>query len=306
MLTSKVLTEIYTPVYDLMLLQTFAEYDQVHGKIFTVVDDKTSEYKVDGVSGFGEWEDATEAEDGQYEDPVLGYAKTYTPDKKRKRFSVSFEAVDRDEYAILSKEKEAKAIGRGARARVERDSASVLYNGFGTTGPDGVYLFSASHPKNRQETGTLYDNLLSGAFSHDNLEAAEIEISNNLKDPKGIPIPTTKNPVLAYPPALRGVVARVLSDRANERPGTANRDINRFAGMYDPVEWRFLAADMGGSATAWYVIYKELEKLRLVWQVRPQFRSWIDEAKELYNFSGRMIYDEGYDDWRGLFGSTGL
>ena len=58
------------------------------------------------------------------------------------------------------------------RAKIELDGAQRLYNGFGTdnTAPDGQYLWDSDHPKNREETGTTYDNLLTGAFSHDNLE----------------------------------------------------------------------------------------------------------------------------------------
>jgi len=50
--------------------------------VFDQIDDKTKEYKFDGISGLGEWVDATEGSSGGYEDPVLGYAKTLTQDKK--------------------------------------------------------------------------------------------------------------------------------------------------------------------------------------------------------------------------------
>lgn len=296
---------LYTPIYDVYLLQDFKEEAQINQKVFTMTEDKTKEFKVNGMSALGVWEDANELEGGQYEDPVSGYPKTYTPTKKRKRLEVSFEAVDQDEYAILSREKDARALGRGGRARIEQDTSGVLYNGFTTAGADGDYLWGDSHPKNSEETGTTYDNLLSGAFSHDNLEAAESQISQYFKDPKGIPIAIMENALLLYPPALRGAVQRVLSDRALERPGTANRDINIYAGKYTPIEWRFLAADMGGSDTAWYIIFPEMGMLRVVWQVRPHFTSWVDYDLEAYVFSGRMLYAVGADDWRCGFASTG-
>jgi len=298
--------ELYTPIYDRFLLQTFNEVTQVHPQVFNVIDDKTKEWKFDGLSGLGEWVDATEASGGGQEDPVLGYVKTLTQSKKWKKLQVSYEAVDQDEYAILSKEKDAKAIGRGARARVERNAASILYDGFSTAGADGQYLWDSDHPKNREETGVTYDNLLSGALSHDNLETAETEIATNFLDPKGIPIEPSENPILLYPPALRGTVARLFSDRANEQPDTTLRNINRFAGQYRPVEWRYLMAGLGGSNTAWYIIYPELELLVLVWSARPHFTSWTDDDLELYNFKGRMLYDVGACDWRCGFGSTGV
>lgn len=306
MVTKAVLDTLYTPIYDRMLLQTYAEANQVHPQIFHAIEDKTSEYKTNGMSSLGEWVDADEAAGGGYEDPVKGYAKTLTQEKKIKAISISFEAVDQDEYALLGGLKKAETMGRGARMRVEKDTASQLYSGFATACPDGQYLFSDSHPKNREETGTTYDNLLSGAFSHDALEDAETQIMNNFFDPKGIPIETAGDPVLLYPPGIRGDVKRVLSDRALEQPDTNLRNINRFAGRYKPVEWRYLASIFGGSDTAWYILYPELELMIIVWSQHPHYFPWIDYEHELYNFKGRMIYDEGITDWRCGLGSTGL
>jgi Mu-like prophage major head subunit gpT len=197
-------------------------------------------------------------------------------------------------------------MGRGARAKVEKDLANFLNDGFATAGPDGQYLFDSDHPKNPEETGIMYDNLLSGAFSHDNLEAAETEITNNFIGPDGIPIMPDEDPILLYPPALRGAVQRVLSDRAAERPGTANRDINRFQGRYRPVEWRWLAAAFGGSDTAWFIIYPSMKMLKIIWSAKPHYNSWIDYEDEFYVFSGRMLYDFGATNWRFGFGSTGV
>ena len=306
MITKDVLDQLYTPIYDKFLLQTFKEDEQVNQKVFDQIDDKTKEYKFDGISGLGEWVDATEGSSGGYEDPVLGYAKTLTQAKRWKKLSISFEAVDQEEYALLGKLKDASAMGRGARMNVEKKTASILYDGFSTACPDGQYLFSNSHPKNREETGTTYDNLLSGAFSHDNLELAESQIADNFFDPKGIPIATSEKPIILYPPALRGAIMRVFSDRATERPGTTLREINRFAGMYEPIEWRYLSAALGGLDTAWYIIYPELKLLAVVWSAKPHFTSWIDEEDEFYNFKGRMLYDTGAFDWRAGLASTGV
>jgi len=306
MVTKDVLDQLYTPIYDKFLIQTFAENAQVHPKVFNSIDDKTSEYKFDGISGLGEWVDAEEGAGGGYEDPVLGYPKTLTQAKRWKKLQISFESVDQDEYALLSKLDGAKQMGRGGRMNVEKATSGILNDGFATACPDGQYLFSNSHPKNREETGTTYDNLLDGAFSHDNLELAETQITNNFFDPKGIPIEPSMSPILLYPPALRGAVARVLEDRAKEQPDTTLRNINRFAGQYTPVEWIYLSSKLGGSDTAWYIIYPELEMLAIVWSARPHFTSWIDEENEFYIFKGRMLYDCGAFDWRLGFASTGV
>lgn len=298
--------QLYTPIYDEFMLAEYKENTQKHQLLYETIEDKTKQYLVDDLGGLGYWESATEGSGGGYEDPVLGYAKTYTQAKYWKKFQVSFEAVDQDEYALLKKEGEAKSMGRGARGKVEKDTANRISNGFSVACPDGQFQFSNSHPKNVNETGTVYDNLMDGAFSHDNLEAAESQIEKNFIGSDGIPIAVSEDPILLYPPALRGAVARVLSERAMERPGVTTRDINRFAGKYQPVEWRYLAADMGGSDTAWFIIFPELKFLKIIWNAKPSFTSWIDEDNEFYKFKGRMLYAFGECNWRYGFGSTGL
>lgn len=298
--------QLYTPIYDEFMLGVFDEPTQVHPQIFKVIDDNTKQYLVDDLSGLGIWESASEGEGGGYEDLTLGYPKTYTQGKFWKKFQVSFEAVDHDEYALLKRESDAKEMGRGGRAKVEKDCANTISNMFTVAGPDGQYGFDTDHPKNRDETGSLYDNLLTGAFSHDNLELAETQIANNLFSMAGLPIEPPEDPIILHPPALRGAVQRVLSERADERPGTTNRDINRFAGMYRRVEWRYLAPWAGGSSTAWFIIFPSLGFFKIVWTARPHFTAWVDEDSEYYKFKGRMLYAQGYDNWRGSFGSTGV
>lgn len=303
--------ELYTPLYDEFMLMTFAEDKQVHPAIFQSIADSTKEYKTHGVSGLGEWEDADEAAGGGYENPVPGYLKTYTQSKKWKKLSISFEALDQDEYAILKKEDDVKAMGRGGRARVERNCAQVLYNGFATAGPDGQYLISNSHPQS-PGASTVYDNLFDGPLGHDNMELAEKQISDEWKDPKGLPIETAEKPILAFAPALKGLVSRLFGDRSDYRPEVGHEsessimEINRFRGQYTRVEWRYLSANMGGSDTAWYIIFKELDLLKIIWSAKPHFDSWINKDIETYNFKGRMLYDVGCSGWRALGGSTGL
>jgi hypothetical protein len=306
MTTRNSVAQLYTPIYDEFMLAEFKEESQVHGQVYETIEDKTKEYKVDDLSTLGIWESANEGAGGGYEDPVLGYPKTYTQAKYWKKFQVSFEAVDQDEYALLKKENEARSMGRGSRAKVESDTANYLYDGFATAAADGQYLWDSDHPKNSDETAITYSNLLSGAFSHDNLEAAETQITNNFIGPDGIPIMPTEDPVLLYPPALRGAVKRVLSERATEQPDTTMRNINRFAGRYKAIEWRWLAAAFGGSDTAWYIIYPELGFLKIVWSAKPHFTSWVDEDNEFYKFKGRMLYAFGASNWRCGFASTGV
>jgi hypothetical protein len=305
------LSELFTPIYDEFMLMGFAEEKQVGPQIFTIKDDATKDWKFDGLSGTGEWELATELSSGGYQDLVLGYPKTITPLKYWAKILVSFEASDQEEYAMLKgKVTGAKQIGKGGNVKVERLMAAQIYGGFTTAGPDGQYLYDTDHPKNREETGITYDNLLLGPLSHDNLELAEKKISDNLYDMKGLPIPIAENPILLYPPALKGKAERLLSDRAEYIPeiSAVNSEmaVNRFSGQYNPIMWRLLSAKEGGSDTAWYIIYKDAEALRGVYGRRPSFDNWIDKDIEAYVFKGSLMFASGPVFHNGLFASTGV
>ena len=55
---------LYTPIYDKFLLGTFAEYSQQCSAGFVAIEDQTSEYKVDDLSGLGSWSETEEGEAG--------------------------------------------------------------------------------------------------------------------------------------------------------------------------------------------------------------------------------------------------
>jgi len=306
-MTRNELLDMFTPIYDEFSMMAFDEPSMVHPKIFDVITDPTKDYKYNAISGLGAWDEVDEDSDEGLDHFVIGYEGSVTQVKYRKYFYVTYEVNDQMEYASLkSKIVRAEALGRGGRARAELQTASLLINGFTTAGADAQYLFDTDHPKNPEETGTTYDNLLTGAFSDDNLELAEAQISANYFDLDGMPIARPGKAILLHAPAIRGTVERVLSARALERPGTPNRDINVFAGKYMPIEWDYLGAALGGSDIAWYIIYPGMKMLKMIWSKKPGFASWLDNLKHRYYFDGWELFVPAATDWRLGFGSTGL
>lgn len=308
-MTRAELLDLFTPIYDRFTMTSYDSIETKHQLIFDVVVDPTKDFKTNVISGLGAWEQVDEDSSDGLDHFVIGYEDTITPLKYRKYFYVTYEADEQNEYASLkSNIARTGALGRGGQARLELMTAGLLINSFTTAGADGQYLCSNSHPKNPEETGTTYDNLLSGAFSHDALEAAEKQVSSELYDLDGLPMaPYAGKPVLVYSPALRGPVGRVLSERADERPGVTTRDINMYSGKYTPVEWDFLSAQLGGSDTAWFIVYPMLKNLILIKNnAKLNFASWLDELHQRYYFDAWLHGEVGSQDWRGLFGSTGL
>jgi hypothetical protein len=308
-MTRAELLDLFTPIYDEFAMMKFNEPPQAHLAAFDEIEDPTKDYITNNMSGLGAWEAVDEDSDTGLDHFIIGYEKTNTQQKYRKYFYVSYEVNEQMEYAELKKKiVNAQALGSGGRTAVLKATAAILYNGFNTSSnvPDGQYLWDTDHDKNPEETGTDYSNLLSGPFSHDNLELAEKQIADNYLDMDGDPITPAEIPLLLHAPALKGMVQRVLSDRALDRPGTNQRDINIYAGKYTPVESVYLGAAMGGSDTAWYIIYPSMKMLQLVFAQKPQFASWIDNLKQRYYFDGWEHFVCAIVDWRCGFASTGL
>jgi hypothetical protein len=307
-MTRTELLDLFTNVYDQFVVVGAQSFDAKHSRVFDVIVDPTKDWKYNAMSGLGMWDEVAEDSDTGLDHFIIGYEGTITPVKYRKYFYVTFEANDQMEYAALKSQSfKAEALGRGGMATIDKLCADILIDGFSTACADGQYLFSNSHPKNPEETGTTYDNLLSGAFSHDNLEAAEKQVSAEFFDMDGLPMAAyAGKPIIVHGSALRGPVKRVLSDRANEQPDTTTRNINVYAGKYDSLEWPMLDAAMGGSDTAWFIIYPALKNLKLVKNTaNPQYASWIENLNQRYYFDGYIHAQAEAVDWRGLFASTG-
>jgi len=312
-MTRAELLDLFTPIYDEFAMMAFAEHTQQHQRVADVIEDPTKDWKFNAMSGLGEWDEVSEDSDEGLDHFVIGYEGTVSQVKYRKYFYVTFAVNDQMEYADLkSKIVRAKALGRGGRGRVERLVAGKLYGGFSDSAisADEKNTFANDHPQNPEETGIEYDNLLSGAFSHDNLELAEKQISDNYFDLDGIPIMPAAKPILVYAPALKGQVERVMNERAEMRPGDLGtrtpQEINIYKGNYDYMDWIYLSAKMGGSDTAWYILYPTMQMLKLIWASKPRFASWIDNLRHRYYFDGWMWCVAAITDWRLGFASSGL
>lgn len=308
-MTRAELLDLFTPIYDEFTMIAAQSVSVIHPQVADVEIDPTKDWKFNAISGLGMWEEVDEDSDEGLDHFVIGYEGEVTPLKFRKYFYVTYETSNQMEYAALkSKIVKAEALGRGGPARLEKLVADTLINGFTVAGVDGQFVFSTSHPKNPEETSTTYDNLLDGAFSHDNLEAAEKQISKNFFDLDGLPmVQWAGKPIVVHGSSLRGPVNRVLGERAGDQPDTTLRNTNVYANKYEAVEWAWLDAALGGSDTAWFIIYTGLKNIKLIKNSAGlEFASWLDNLKHRFYFDGWLHAQAGIKDWRGLFASTGL
>lgn len=306
--------DLYTPIFDEVTLAVMEAAEPELEKVFDNRTDDSKQVDVSSVTGLGIWESVAEGVGITQEDPVQMYNESFVHDEFGKGFNVTFTALDDDEYAILKKVDNAKAMGVGAMERTETARGDLFNNAFTAAayaGADGVALCSSTHPKNPNEATTYYDNAITDVFSHAGLEAMETQIAANLRSPKGtiIRMPKTAYIVAGY--ALQGPIRRVISERAGERPGTPNRDINIYKkGGEGSIDYMPLISQYISSTTAWFIVFPEmggLGGLRFYWRTKPKYESYIDHTNRRYVFEGSMRYSLGWtgDGWRCVWGSTG-
>jgi len=179
----------------------------------------------------------------------------------------------------------------------EIQAASVLNNGFGTNGYDGVPLFSASHPL--LKVGGNQSNLLTVAadLAYDSVQAAMIQMENMVDD-NGMFRRITPD-MLIVSPTSRFIANEIL--KSSDRPDTANRATNTIQyaenGMPTPIIWPFLT-----SPKAWFLLSKQ-SGLVWYWRRKGYTDSWADDWSETAYVARRYRCSFGYFDYKGAFGT---
>lgn len=142
-----------------------------------------------------------------------------------------------------------------------------------TLGPcyDGLSLFNNAHIDPNAEYQTGQDNLFALALSYANYNTVRIAGSKFL-DSRGRSIGLNHS-LLIYPPDLRDEAAQILKNA--EKAGTANREVNAYAGISAGLE------APGGwlDTTAWFAVDPSMPVKPLNLQIRKnaELRIWDDE-----------------------------
>lgn len=156
---------------------------------------------------------------------------------------------------------------------------------------DGQYFFDTDHvdPHARYTTNQS-NNLTLGTLTFDNFNTAYVAALNFLDD-MGEPADIVPD-LLVVAPALKQAAAQICVN--SEKAGTANRDINPFAG-----EMQYLVSPYLDS-TAWILVASGFATKPIIFQMRQQPELEIVRKGEnnvsIYKFMAR--YNVGYGNWR--------
>lgn len=281
---------------------TYKGYEQEHTQLFkTESSDRAYEEDV-LFTGFAGAADKAEGDGVTYDSATEGWTARYNHITVALAFAITEEAMEDNLYERMSV-RLTRSLATSMAHTKQVKAANVFNFGFTAdglhNGGDGVPLFSASHPL---IDGALFSNTAAVDLSEASLEDAFIAIEG-WTDDRGIPI-ALQAQRLAIPRNLVFVAERLLSPRAVERVGTAEREINAIVskGMLPGgyfVNHRFTDPD------AWFLLTDCADGLKHFDRVPVQTAFEGDFETGNVRYKARERYSFGWSNPRCAYGSTG-
>ena len=275
-----------------------------YADIFQVVDSKLSveqELRMAGFGGIPVWN----ADGGKilYDKPLSGSRILFTHTDYALGWVVSHKMLREDLYNKVGKDLVTGA-GLSTKHSIEQDSMNVINLGFLVNGPDGVPLFSASHP---MLNSSLQSNLLAAAaLTKGTLATAIAAIKRSVND--------QNQPIVYDLDAL--LVGPELGFTAKEILTLATRPVENLAknenvggvmpNVYQGVIPRILESPYITDTNGYVILaIKKQRHLKFWWRERPWYDADKDfETKGVAN-SVAYAYSVGYPHWGGVWGSEG-
>jgi hypothetical protein len=280
-----------------VLINEYEVEDQISEKILKVRDMGNRPFVTTTTVGtFGTVPIKVEGADVAYDEMGMGFDKTYTADTYELAFRTSKEALDDEQEESVSDA--GRALGRSGRYTVEADCANIFNLGFSvTTGaPDGVVLFSTSHPL--VGGGTQANRPSTDAdLSTSALRSALNDIADTVDD-GGLLIHWRPN-VLLVPYELKWQADELMN--SVDRSDTSDRAKNAFKSEgIQVIAWPYLT-----DADAWFLLDTSSLNIRKYWRERMNLlHDWDFESSGM-KVKTRFRFVRGWSDFRGTYGTSG-
>lgn len=249
--------------------------------------------KFSSSTGFGMAVDVDEAEEIPADDPIQGYDSTFTHKKVGKSFYVSRETLEDDLFNVIAAKP--KSLASGIRRKVETDAATIFSSANATTyatGPDGVALATASHP--REDGGTVQSNYNSNqALTEAGIELALVAMAGWL-DGKGQKI--LVQPDLLVVPVAKDLEARILLQSTGRTGTTFLNEINPYQGRFDIFVYHWLT-----DADDWFLMDRKFDFLKFIWRRKATLERDDQVSNEVARWFSAARYSYGWTDWRFIY-----
>ena len=280
-----------------IITATWKEHAAFYSRFLNIKTTSRKEVQKSVVSGLGHLAVKTEGTGITYDSPVEGYNATWVPTHYGLGIEITEEMYEDDDHDQIRAA--AKALPKSARATVEQVGHTVLNNGFAVTlGPDGVYLFSASHPL--VKSGGTQSNLLTAAdLSFASLSTAFTTLAG-LKNEAGLPVSVEGAQLIVHPDNM--LIAEQLMKSSLE-PQSMDNSSNPIRGRLEIIADPWIT-----DADSWFVLPKKADhNLEFYWRKKPRTSNGVDEKSTLnlwYNITARFC--AGYLHYFPVLGNAGL
>lgn len=282
------------PFLDEIMKERFDAPSLTYTAVFNVRDSRRAYEEITGITGFDQFVEKDEGDVITYDKLLQGYDKRFKHKTYAKGFQITLEAMDDDIDNAISDA--APALARVARNSIETEAFSDFNNGFSSvTTPDGVSLFSASHPL---VGGGTMSNLIAGDLAQGTLEQA-INLYNDMRDDRNQLIDLNPT-ILLIPTELQWVTHELLKSQL--RSDTANNAANALNQLgLRVIMSKYLTGD-----DDWFLLSDPSQhRLMYYWRMEPVSDHTLDF--DTGNMKTKMTYrmSHGAADWRGLVGGQG-
>ena len=267
-------------------------------KIFNVKDSKKAVESDSYESGFGATPAKPEGVAATYDVIRPGIKKNYVNATYALGYEITEEAIEDNLREPDTFNKLPQALQRSGEETVEISAANVFNNAFSSTGYDGQYLFSESHPT---LDGSTWSNRPS---THADLSVTSLTAGltaiEKYTDERGLKRPT-KAVMLVIPVDLWNIAEELL--KSEYKPYVANNEVNALqAKDLRYFVWHYLV-----DTDAWFLLAEKADhKLKFFWRVRPgALRRGTDFDSTNLKHLQRFRFSVGYSHAMGTYGTAG-
>ena len=296
----------------------FEQFPVVYDQVLQMKDSDRQYEKYSSVSAHGLLVETAESGTPTDDSRIQGYDLQLTNRKFTMKARISWENLKDDQFNEL--EKEATMLARAAKRTPDVYASDLFNRGFVTTdrfgnsllAADGVRLFSTLHKLNSEDGTTVSNASATGiTLTEANLETAMLAV-NHQKNPKSI-LAGARATHLVVPTNMRKEALIITG--SDKRSGTGDNDLNVYkggmeaygGGMLQVVVWPEMGSGSDyGSATAWFLLDKDIHELLFQWRERPMLHP-VEFNQDNMSFEYLMHerFEFGMVDWRGTWGSKG-
>jgi hypothetical protein len=280
----------------------YARYGEEHKEIYETESSERSFEEETKLSGFSAAPVKNEGGAISYDNAQEAWSTRYSHETIALGFSITEEAIEDNLYDSLSA-RYTKALARAMAYTKQVKAASVLNNGFNTTGAynggDGVSLFNTAHPlvsggTNSNAAAVPVD------LNETSLEAAVIQIAA-WTDERGLLI-AAKPKKLVVPPSLMFVATRLLETKL--RVGTTDNDISAINNN-GTIPEGYTVNHFLTDTNAWFLCTDVPNGLKHF--ERTPLQNSMDGDFDTGNvrYKSRERYSFGWSDPLGMWGSSG-